>query len=291
MTQICAQLDGLPLGIELAAGRSRLLTPSALLSRLDSALGISGREVDRPERHQTLRSTIAWSHDLLTPELQKVFRRLAVLKGGDLDAVAAVVETPADDDPLDAIADLVDVNLVSIAGGIDDEPRVDMLGTVRAFALERLTQDDDVDACRRRHAEYYADLVEGLLPQLDLIGQHPVTRGRLESELPNVRDGASKWAVASGGDDWEPDRIQIGLRLAADLSMYSRRSRRQPDVRGWLEQVIALAGDDEGPEMALALMEMSVHEPAGPSPGCRCCDEPWRCTRRLATSTAPPTPW
>jgi predicted ATPase len=119
VVEICARLDGMPLAIELAAARTKLLSPHALLGRLDKSLELSGAEIERPDRQRTLRNTIAWSHDLLAEEQRTFFRQLGVFAGGcDLDALASVVA--ADMDPLDAVAELVDVSLVTMrdeAGG------------------------------------------------------------------------------------------------------------------------------------------------------------------------------
>ena len=128
---ICRRLDGLPLAIELAASRAKLLAPQALLARLDHSLGLASAEAGRPSRQQTLRDTIAWSYDLLDPDLAGVFRRAGVFAGGcSLDALAAVTAADgglAGSDPLDLVAELADVSLVTVTEGIGGEPRVGML--------------------------------------------------------------------------------------------------------------------------------------------------------------------
>ena len=135
---ICRRLDGLPLAIELAAARIKLLSPQALLARLDTALDLVGDYRPAATRQQTLRDTIAWSYQLLTPAQQQFFRRLAVFAGGaDLSGVAAVCDQ-ASDEPLDLVADLVDASLLAVADDADGEPRVHLLETVRTFALDEL---------------------------------------------------------------------------------------------------------------------------------------------------------
>jgi predicted ATPase len=130
---ICSRLDGMPLAIELAAARTKLLAPQAILSRLDKSLELGGTELERPSRQRTLRQTIAWSFDLLTDDQQRFFSQLGVFGGSfDLNALTAVTETAGD--PLDEIAELVDVSLVRILEDRDGEPRIDLLQTVRAFA-------------------------------------------------------------------------------------------------------------------------------------------------------------
>jgi len=162
---ICGRLDGLPLAIELAASRVKLLSPRALLARLGQSLSLAAAETGRPLRQQTLRNTVAWSYDLLAPGAAQVFRRMSVFAGGcDLDALAAVTVTEGGDaagsDPLEQVAELADVSLITVTEGIDGEPRIGMLETIRDYALERLGQDDDLDRTRRRHAAHYAAVAE-----------------------------------------------------------------------------------------------------------------------------------
>jgi predicted ATPase/class 3 adenylate cyclase len=121
---VCRRLDGLPLALELAAARTRLLSPKALLAKLDSTLDLHGDAVDRPARHQALRDTIAWSYDLLSPELQVSFRSLGVFAGGaDLQAAAAVALATPGEDPLDAVGELVESGLLTVAEQPGGEPR------------------------------------------------------------------------------------------------------------------------------------------------------------------------
>ena len=121
---ICRRLDGLPLAIELAAARSKLLSPHALLSRLDAALNLTSSEIGRPTRQHTLRDTMAWSYNLLNPQQQALFRRLGVFAGGaELDAIAAVCSDVLDDDgQLELVADLVDASLITISDDDVGEP-------------------------------------------------------------------------------------------------------------------------------------------------------------------------
>ncbi|MEJ7770958.1 MAG: hypothetical protein WKF51_03600 [Geodermatophilaceae bacterium] len=133
VAEICRRLDGLPLGIELAAARVRLIGPRALLSRLDASLEITGVRRGRPARQQTLRSAIAWSYGLLPADQQGAFRRLGVLAGGgDFAACAAVTGTAGD--PLDLLSHLVDASLVQLDEDADGEPRMRLLQTIASFA-------------------------------------------------------------------------------------------------------------------------------------------------------------
>ena len=140
--EICARLDGLPLAIELAAARTRLLSPNAILDRLQSRLHLlTGGARDLPERQQTLRNTIDWSHDLLNESEQKLFRRFSVFTGGcTMEAAEAVCNTNRDlgIDLFDGLSSLVDKNLVQRADHHDSEARFRMLETIREYAVERL---------------------------------------------------------------------------------------------------------------------------------------------------------
>ena len=153
---ICRRLDGLPLAIELAAVRVNVLPPAALLARLEHRLTllIGGR--DLPARQRTMRDAIAWSYDLLDPDAQGLFRRLAVFTGGfALDAAEAVVDPDMSISILDGIVALVEQSLLRQVPGVADEPRYLMLETVREFGLERLGAAGEADDARQRHAEHF----------------------------------------------------------------------------------------------------------------------------------------
>jgi predicted ATPase/Tfp pilus assembly protein PilF len=251
---ICARLDGLPLAIELAASRIKLLSPRALLARLGQTLGLAGAESGRPLRQQTLRNTVAWSYDLLTPGVAQVFRRISVFAGGcDLDALAAVAVTGGDrggSDPLEPVAELQDVSLITVTEGIDGEPRTGMLETIRDYALERLEQDDDAGGTRRRHAEHYAAVAERARDQLD--GPAQLTAlDRLEADHDNLR-AALAWSLetpAAGGAG-EGERAVIGLRLVQALSLFWYQHGHVTEGRRWLQRAMDLASADGGAPLA-----------------------------------------
>ena len=159
---ICRRLDGLPLAIELAAVRVRLLSPRALLARLVKSLPLlTGGARDAPTRQRTLRDTIAWSYDLLAPEERVLFRRLAVFAGGfTLDAAAAVAGPDTELAILEGVGALVEQSLLRPIPGLDDEPRYQMLETVREFGLERLAAAGEANEIRRRHADHFLMLDE-----------------------------------------------------------------------------------------------------------------------------------
>ena len=252
---LCQRLDGMPLAIELAAARVKLLSPSALLARMDDTSDLVGRQVDRPERQQTLRAAIGWSYDLLPAELQGDFRRLGVFAGGaDLDAVGAVAGT--DGDVLDAVAELVDAALVTVADDADGEPRVRMLQTIRDFALERLTEAGESDATRKWHARYYATLVEQLADQMR---QQPVAgRDRFDQEQDNIR-AALTWALGSSGvaADPSPQQIAIGVRICVAMFSYWEKGHAA-EARPWLVRALELSGDADSEDVARLSLDLGA---------------------------------
>src|SRR5579859_8002803 len=199
VAEISSRLDGLPLAIELAAARINVLTPQAMLSRLDHRLSLlSGGARDRPERQQTLRGAIDWSYDLLTDDEAALFRRLSVFAGGArLDAVGSVC--PGDElkiDILDGLTSLVEKSLLRQVADVDAEPRFLMLGTIRDYALERLVESGRADELQRRHAEHFSALVEQARPHL-LSSDKRRWLDWLEADHDNLR-AALDWAVVHG---------------------------------------------------------------------------------------------
>jgi len=249
---ICRHLDGLPLAIELAASRLRLLSPHALLARLGRTLDLAAADTGQPSRQQTLRTTIAWSYDLLEPELADAFRRAGVFAGGcDLDALAAIAAAGPDAvvgaDPLELAAGLLDVSLITVAEGADGEPRVSMFETIRDYALERLQEAGDLDDARRRHAEHYAGVAERTDEQLRGSGPaHLAALDRLEAEHDNLR-AALTWSLQTPAAESPVDgeRAAIGLRLAQALAYFWYRHGHAVEGRRWLDRAVDLA-DEEG---------------------------------------------
>jgi predicted ATPase/class 3 adenylate cyclase len=260
---ICERLDGLPLAIELAAARIRLLAPRALLARLGHSIDLAAADVGQSSRQQTLRNAIAWSYDLLTPDLAEAFRRLGVFAGGcDLDALAAIAmaapgqgDQQAGADPLDLAAGLLDVSLITVTDGADGEPRVGMLETIREFALEKLEQAGDLDDARRRHAEYYTAIAEQVDGQLRGSGPaHLAALDRLEAEHDNVR-AALAWSLptpVAGLAPGSAERAATGLRLAQALAYFWYRHGHAAEGRRWLERAIDLTAEEGAPLAQLA---------------------------------------
>jgi predicted ATPase/class 3 adenylate cyclase len=261
---ICGRLDGLPLAIELAASRARLLGPRALLARLGRRLDLAAGDTGQPSRQQTLRATISWSYELLTPELAGVFRRMGVFAGGcDLDALAAVAGPGPGGgaDPLELGAGLHDLSLITVTDGADSEPRVGMLETIREYALERLGQDGDLDDARRRHARYYAAVAERACEQLHGSGPaHLAALDRLEAEHDNLR-AALAWSLetpAAGAEPGDGERPATGLRLVQALARFWYRRGYFAEGRHWLERAVELTAGDGGAPLAQAALWLGL---------------------------------
>jgi len=252
---ICKRLDGLPLAIELAASRARLLAPKALLACLGQSLDLAAGDISRPSRQRTLRDTISWSYDLLAPGLPQVFRRMGVFAGGcDLDALAAVAGhgegQQTDTDPLQLAEELMDVSLITVTEGADGEPRFGMLETIREYALERLRHAGDLDSTRRRHARYYAAFAEQAPDQRrSLVGLAYLDR--LEAEHDNLR-AALSWCLEAGAVDRasDSDRAAIGLRLVQALADFWYNHGHFTEGRRWLQRATELAADEGGAPLA-----------------------------------------
>jgi predicted ATPase/class 3 adenylate cyclase len=263
---ICRRLDGLPLAIELAASRVRLLAPRALLSRLGRSLDLAAADVGQPSRQQTLRNTIAWSYDLLAPDLAEAFRRAGVFAGGcDLDALAAIaVSEPrpgTGSDPLQLAAGLLDVSLITVTDGADGEPRVGMLETIREYALDRAEQAGDLDDARRRHGQYFAGVAELADEQLRGSGPaHLAALDRLEAEHANLR-AALAWSLETAAADPGPadrERAATGLRLVQALAHFWYRHGYVTEGRRWLQRAIELTAEDGGAPLARAAHWLGV---------------------------------
>jgi predicted ATPase/DNA-binding CsgD family transcriptional regulator/DNA-binding XRE family transcriptional regulator len=257
---IVHRLDGLPLAVELAAARVRVLSPAALLARLDRRLPLlTGGAQDLPNRQRTLRDTIAWSYDLLPPQEQALFRRLAVFAGGWTLEAAEVVCDPSVDmgiDVLEGMTSLVDHSLVQ-QQGTDDDARFGMLETVREFGLEQLEASGETHDTRCRQGAYYATLAtlgRGLTPGMAMAARHWLDL--LEVEEDNL------WSVLS----WslEQGEIELGLQVAGAMHLYwYLRKRRLTEARAWLDRALPrgrLTGAaDEAMDLALTCASGLAH--------------------------------
>jgi predicted ATPase/class 3 adenylate cyclase len=227
VAEICARLDGLPLAIELAAARVKLLPPPKLLARLDQSLSLlTGGARDAPERHQTLRATIDWSYELLEEDERALLARLSVFAGGfTLDAAESVCDAS-----FDGLASLVEKSLVSERETEDGEPRFALLETVREYARERLEALGEVDAVSERHAGHVLALVEEIgrmdTPNEGLLT--PVAR-----EFENVR-AARAWFDRSGD-------VDRGLRLAVGAFWSMWKLGGVAEMEGWITDFLERA--------------------------------------------------
>jgi predicted ATPase/DNA-binding CsgD family transcriptional regulator len=260
VAEVCVRLDGLPLALELAAARLKLLPPQALLVRLGSRLDILGDGTrDRPSRHNTLRAALAWSHDLLSAGEQRLLRRLAVFVGGWTLAAAEIVCDPDSDpavDVLDGIAALVDQSLVRVAEAPDGEPRYTMLETIREYASERLVASGEAAEIPRRHAEYFLALAEGAAPEF-WRSEVIAAPNRLEAEHENLR-AALAWSQneVGGSTTREDDRAaatDMWLRLVGALGSFWGVRGYFNEGRRWLEQALAARGWTSASARAWAL--------------------------------------
>ncbi|MDP9367733.1 MAG: tetratricopeptide repeat protein, partial [Chloroflexota bacterium] len=235
---ICARLDGLPLAIELAAARVAHLPPAALLARLEQRLPLlTGGACDLPARQWTMRSTIAWSHDLLSPQEQALFRRLAVFVGGFTLEAAEAVAAGAGDlgiDAFDGVASLLDASLLREEDGPDGEPRYRMLETVREFGLEGLAASGDEVVTREAHAAYFLALAERVEPLL-LGPEQRHWLDALDAEIDNLR-AALAWLIEGARNS------ASGLRLAGALRRFWLVRGHRTEGRRWLDRAFSLPG-------------------------------------------------
>lgn len=240
---ICVQLDGLPLGIELAAARTRTLDARAIRLRLERGLHVLRRtEGDVPARHRSFRAALDWSYELLGTAERAALRRLAVFAGGwTVAAAAAVIGDPRALDPLPLMVSLVDHGLLLRTSA--PEPRFDVLTTIREYARSRASRDEH-EAARARHARYFRDLAE--TAERELTGPDELRwLRRLDDDHDNLR-AALRWSIEIGDAD-------VGLRLGAVLWRYWYRRGHLRQGRRWLEQLLSLSGDTHAIARAKAL--------------------------------------
>ncbi|HEX9738384.1 MAG TPA: adenylate/guanylate cyclase domain-containing protein [Candidatus Limnocylindria bacterium] len=230
--RIVARLDGLPLAIELAATKVKLLTPDQIVARLDDRLAfLAGGPRDLPARQRALRETIAWSYGLLPPGEQALLRRLAVFAGGwTLDAAEAVCRP--DDiglDTLDGLAGLLDQSLIRRDEGVHGGSRFMMLETIREYALEQLLASGERDELARRHAEHFTAVAEATEPELT---KSPDAVERIDHDHDNFRSAVA-WAIGS-------DDAELGMRLGYALWRFWQLRSHLSEGRMWFDRLLAL---------------------------------------------------
>jgi predicted ATPase len=244
VAELCHRLDGLPLALELAAARAALLPPAALLARLERRLPLlRGGPRDAPARHQTLRATLDWSHDLLDAAERALFRRLAVFAGGcTLEAAEAVCGAPdgGEDPPLDVLeglASLVEKSLVRQDADPGGEARFGMLETIREYGLERLDESNEGAARRRRHTSFFLELARAAEPSL-LGPEQPAWLDRLDAEHDNFRAALARTQPPAGAPA-DAAALDTGLRLAGALLWFWYLRGHVSEGRGWLHALLA----------------------------------------------------
>lgn len=248
IAEICCRLDGLPLAIELAAARCKLLSPQALLTHWTNTLQVlTGGPRDLPARQQTLRATIDWSYHLLERDEQILFRRLAIFVGGcTLDAAAAVCALdngsqflprtegrPTTPDPffvLDRLTTLVEQSLLIVEEQPNGQPRFRMLETIREYALERLAVSGETPILSQLHAHYFLALAEESEPKLTSSEQLQWL-ARLDQEHDNLRAALTASKDLPGG-------VEFGLRLAAALWFFWAVRGHGSEGKSWLESLL-----------------------------------------------------
>jgi predicted ATPase len=249
IAEICRRLDGLPLALELAAARVKLLPPQAILSRLDDRFKLlTGGGRDLPARQQTLRNTLEWSYGLLNEEEKALYARLSVFVGGfTLEAAEAVCNPQSQLDILEGVASLVNNSLLrqeEVTGG---EPRFRMLDTIRAYALERLIENRELADLQRRHAQYYANIIINEAGYGLFGPKATYWLNRLEPEHDNIR-ATLAWSQAA------PEGLELGPPLVAALNWFWYRRGFFNEGRRWTERVLdspALAAPS--PQKAIVL--------------------------------------
>ncbi|HZB07310.1 MAG TPA: BTAD domain-containing putative transcriptional regulator [Thermoleophilaceae bacterium] len=232
VAEICRRIDGLPLAIELAAARTTMLDPQELNTRLASALDALGDGPrDAPERHRTLRTTIDWSHALLSASEAKAFARFAVFAGGATTEAARAVA----DAGLDVLEGLVEKQLLSRRHAARGESRLLMLETVREYAREQLDSHADRAEVEARHCQHYLALAERA--EAELLTTHGEAKWlpRLDAEVDNLR-AALSWSLQHGP--------AMALRLASLLAVFWDIRSRHREGRGWIEAALDAAGDE-----------------------------------------------
>ena len=233
VAEICRRLDGLPLAIELAAARIKLLQPQAILSRLDDKLKLlTGGARDLPTRHQTLRNTLEWSYDLLDPDEQILYARLGVFVGGfTFEAVEAVGNSDGKLDILEGLASLVNNSLLRLDETTGGDSRFGMLETIRAYALERLADCGEMEMLREVHARYFGDMVINQIGFNLYTAEATSWLNWLEREHDNIRASLA-WALTS------PQGIELGGTMVSVLFWFWYRRGYFTEGRMWAERLL-----------------------------------------------------
>ena len=249
---LCRRLDGLPLAVELAAARVRLLSPRSLLDHLDEALELP--LAGHPERQQTMMATVDWSYRMVDEAEQRAFRALAAFgaAGGTFEAIAAVLGSSS---AVPAVSGLLDAALVRV----DDDPggaRARLLLTVRSVALDLAARAGGLDDLRRQHARYYLALAERAADRMK--GPDAMAaRALIELEMDNLR-AALDWSLGESDGAGKDDRGATGIRLCTALGGFWYRTGYDAESRRWLERASRAAAGQQGPQLAQLLHSFAL---------------------------------
>jgi predicted ATPase len=251
VSEICLRVDGLPLALELAAARIKLLSPQAILSRLDDQLKLlTGGARDLPSRQQTLRNTLEWSYNLLNDDEKKLYARLSVFVGGfTLEAAEAVCNAENKFDILEGLTALVDNSLLR-QEEVNGEPRFGMLETIRAYAVERLAQSGETPVLHASHAQFFGNII------LNQAGYEIYSSNAwrwlnwFEHELDNIR-ATLNWSLTT------PQGIQLGVGLISMLFWFWYRRGHFIEGKQWAEKFLEVPNVQNTPAMRAAALASS----------------------------------
>jgi predicted ATPase len=280
--EICRRLDGLPLAIELAAARARMMAPTQIAERLDQRFRLlTGGGRTAVERHRTLQATVSWSYDLLDPNDQLVFQRLSVMSGSfDLDAAEAITAGGSVEswEVLDAVGRLVDKSMVATAAGPDGTVRYRLLETLRQFAAERLAEQPDIGESRDRHARYWIDraiaLGRGTRGE-----EQAVALIAVDNDIDNYRAALAYLLTTGRGND--------AARLLLAMAAYWNIRRIWEGLR-WYQQV--LAHEELEPRRRMHILAVAGHA-AAPLGELDIADAYGRESIEIAATLGVPAPW
>lgn len=235
VAEICHKLDGLPLAIELASARIRMLSPHTLLKQLGHSLDVLGSGTrDLPERQRTLHNAIEWSYNLLNEAEKRLIRHLSVFVGGWTFEAADAICNPSNDKHInifDGLEKLIDLNLIKSPQEVNGELRFNVLETIREFSQHRLFESSEMNRVQRSHAQFYLEFVEQAEPELQSSNQIRWTN-RLDAEIGNLRV-ALNWS--------QENDIEMGLKICGSIFRFWERRNLFNEGRAWLKTFTALS--------------------------------------------------
>lgn len=249
VAQVCFRLDGIPLAIELAAARTKVLAPSEIARRLDDQFKfLRGGPRDAPQRHQSLHAAISWSYELLTAQEQRLFRRLAVFRGGFVLESAEAVLRDGEGDVLDGLSSLIDKSLLSRTTTSAGTPRFQMLETIREYGFERLAAEGELEQTKSQHAHHFATLAQQTYSRMWLpTGEERLHR--LWSDVENVR-AAVDWSVRNSPE--------TAARLGGGLGWLFYHHGRLEEGAALLEDILHVVADVENHLRSHVLLQAGV---------------------------------